>query len=416
MILRFKSEKEFLDEVNSYPCSDKCSCGGFNEMTLGTLAIEVEKYSLKLDVASILECAKCGQKNLPEFTKKLLDAGYQELRRKGCLSVESKTTGYQKRYQYAEASDYIYDHWDYESIPGLQFDDEHSTEGFLTPVYFDKKVLVAFISLPEYEVDLFSESYGTLSMLTEGGCEYQYEWSIPFGLNSNDKLVFWLGDLDDIVDKTSVHLLKAFNVHSDHQLTDSEFYQAQMCCVFSEPIREKQILNNRKHFIDNVRTKYAIDLSHLSVESEEHANAIMRPIVFSRNTVSEAINAFDKILVEGINIEGLRALYEHLVISNERVQGYEAWQSIKLLNGVLNALSINASIPIDVSTAMSPLYILHDYRILLDHLLPKEKQDETKKHIVSTLSVRSFDEQESIYVETIRRLNKLFALLTLLTK
>lgn len=45
-------------------------------------------------------------------------------------------------------------------MPGLCYDDEHSVEGFLTPVYFEKEALVFFLAMPEYEVEIFSESYG----------------------------------------------------------------------------------------------------------------------------------------------------------------------------------------------------------------------------------------------------------------
>lgn len=49
----------------------------------------------------------------------------------------------------------------------------------------------------------------------------------------------WLGDIDDMDDKTK-GILKPFNVPSDHLLIDSEFYQAQMKCIFSVPIIEKE--------------------------------------------------------------------------------------------------------------------------------------------------------------------------------
>ena len=55
-------------------------------------------------------------------------------------------------------------------------------------------------------------------------------------------------------------------------------------------------------------------------------------------------------------------------------------------------------------------------RILLDHLLAEEKQTETKKHIADTLSVDSFENQEAIYHEEIKRLEKLYSVLSLLTR
>ena len=81
---------------------------------------------------------------------------------------------------------------------------------------------------------------------------------------------------------------------------------------------------------------------------------------------------------------------------------------IKLCYGIENA--------IDVEKLISPLYILHDYRIYLDHLLSMEKQESTKAHIVATLDVQNFGEQEAIYTEEIDRLNKLFQYLALLSK
>lgn len=66
----------------------------------------------------------------------------------------------------------------------------------------------------------------------------------------------WLGDIDDMDDKTK-DILKPFNVLSDHLLIDSEFYQAQMKCIFSEAIIEKRILINKKEIIiSNIKKKY----------------------------------------------------------------------------------------------------------------------------------------------------------------
>ena len=76
-------------------------------------------------------------------------------------------------------------------------------------------------------------------------------------------------------------------------------------------------------------------------------------------------------------------------------------------------LSVNN---LDITSVMSPLYILHDYRILLDHLLSADKISDTKQHIVATLGVQSFNDQESIYNEEIKRLNTLFNYLGVLSK
>ncbi len=102
--------------------------------------------------------------------------------------------------------------------------------------------------MPEYEVEIFSESYGYIAKKDFSGL-YQYDWNIPFGFNTNGKLIMWLGDIDGMDDKTK-GILKPFNIPSDHLLIDSEFYQAQMKCVFSEPIIEKKNFDKQRsiHF------------------------------------------------------------------------------------------------------------------------------------------------------------------------
>ena len=157
---------------------------------------------------------------------------------------------------------------------------------------------------------------------------------IPFGFNSNGKLVFWLGDLN-YLDTQSQAILKGFNVDSDHLIVDSEFYQAQMNCTFSKPIIEKQILMNKDSLISNVKKKYNIDLAHLDEECSEHAKNIKRPLVFTEQSVSGVINAFDKVLVEGFNVGQLRVLYETLYIESERDDQYRNWQSIRLIKEIL---------------------------------------------------------------------------------
>jgi hypothetical protein len=142
-----------------------------------------------------------------------------------------------------------------------------------------------------YEVEIFSESYGYIAKKDFSGL-YQYDWNVPFGFNTNGKLIMWLGDIDDMDDKTK-GILKPFNVPSDHLLIDSEFYQAQMKCVFREPIIEKRILINKEAFISNIKKKHSVDLSHLTDECQEHEKKVKKPVVFTETAVAEVINAYD---------------------------------------------------------------------------------------------------------------------------
>lgn len=142
---------------------------------------------------------------------------------------------------------------------------------------------------------------------------------------------------------------------------------------------------NKDSFISNIKKKYNIDLAHLDEECSEHAKNIKRPLVFTEQSVSGVINAFDKVLVEGFNVGRLRELYEALYSENERDAQYGKWQSIRLIKEILLKFCNGIGNTIDVEKLISPLYILHDYRIYFDHLLSMDKQESTKAHIVETL-------------------------------
>ncbi|MGN0351079.1 MAG: hypothetical protein ACI4ES_05450 [Roseburia sp.] len=413
MDFEFHTYSDFLREYEKYPL-DKCSkCKGVREIRDDDVTIIIEDRTLHFPQLLVLCCINCGEKCLPEYSKGIIDGAYKAMIEHGQFVGEFVPKNFRKRFDYCQEQDFVYDHKDYYNIPGLCYDEEHSKEGFLTPVYFDRKALIYFISVPDYEVDIFSESYGHICKKDSEGI-YVYDWNVPFGFNSNGKLVFWLGDLSSM-DAQSQAILKGFNIDSDHLLIESEFYQAQMNCVCSEPIKEKQILINKENFITNIKKKYNIDLTHLSEECSAHARNIQRPLVFTEQSVSGVINAFDKVLVEGFNATQLRALYETVYSECQRDGEYKKWQSIRLIKEILVKFCEGIKGTIDVDALISPLYILHDYRIYLDHLLSVEKQESTKEHIVSTLGVQSFSEQETIYFEEIERLNKLFQYLVLLS-
>ncbi|WP_143317037.1 hypothetical protein [Clostridium sp. HBUAS56017] len=414
MVFQYNDEDEYEKIFEGY-CLDKCpKCNGFLEISMEHIKVEISNRFMDIEEIPMLKCGKCGTLHYTEYAKEILYGLYKELCKRGEYGVKSKPNGYRKKYNYAVENNFIYDHRDYESVPGLKFDDEHSEVGFLTPVYFDRKALLYFISDPVYEVDIFSETYGNIAKKDAEGI-YKYQWAVPFGFNINGKIVFWLGDLHSM-DGFSKGILRNFNIESDHLIINSEFYQAQMNCIFSELIKEQQILLNKEIFIQNIQDKYGIDLKHLDEECNIQSKNVKRPIVFNEQSISGVINAFDKILVEGINVQQLRVLYEKMYNVDSSEKKHKEWKSIRLLKEILIKLSTSLDELIDIENLISPLYILHDYRIYLDHLLPEEEQNKSKQHIAETLGVNDFSEQEKIYYEEIRRLDVLFQYLILLSK
>lgn len=85
-----------------------------------------------------------------------------------------------------------------------------------------------------------------------------------------------------ISDDKTKGVLKPFNAPSDHLLIDFEFYQAQMKCIFSEPIIEKRILINKEVFISNIKKRHSVDLSHLTDECQEHEKKVKRSVILPK--------------------------------------------------------------------------------------------------------------------------------------
>ena len=72
-----------------------------------------------------------------------------------------------------------------------------------------------------------------------------------------------------------------------------------MNCIFSAPIIENQIINNKKKFIENTLDQENIDLNHLAEECDGYESKLCRPVIYTPNSVFEQVNLLDKILVEG---------------------------------------------------------------------------------------------------------------------
>ena len=81
---------------------------------------------------------------------------------------------------------------------------------------------------------------------------------------------------------------------------DSQFYQAQLNIIWSDPSTEKQIVRCNEQFISNVKKKYNIDLEHLTDQNVELEKELQRPIAFEKAEILSVINAFRRILVEGM--------------------------------------------------------------------------------------------------------------------
>lgn len=395
----FETYDDFLKEYKRYHMHKCSKCGGVRELSINHVDVQIEDRKMHFKELLVLTCIECNSSCIPKHSKEMIDGCYKIMVEEGQYEGEQFFRGYRKEFDYCVNHAFLYDHRDYYNIPGLSFDDEHSVEGFLTPVYFTKKVLLYFMQDPDYRVRLGAETYGDLS--------YKNQWSIPFGINRNGKVVFWLGDLNYLDDLT-LNIMKPHNIDSDHQLIASEFFAAQMCCVWSEPNKELRICSQKNALFEALDTKYNVSLFHLEDEIKQQKDNYVKPIILTERTIEPTINMLHKVLVEGVNISELRKLYLQVVPSPN--QDYKKWKSIKFYQALLEGILAKNDY---VKEIIAPLYLLNDFRQYYDHLLSSEKKESIRNNIIQSLNISSFDNMTDIYNELLRRLSLLFEYLVL---
>lgn len=373
----------------------RCKCGGIREISVEQTQICVEDVSLYFRDLHLLVCECCGDSVIPFYSLKLVQCSYDSaisnFQKHGVFHRKE----YRERFDYCNNIDFDYDAYDYYNISGLQFDQEHPTKGFLCPVYFDKKVFQQFYIDDDYDVNLFSETYGNFA--------FEDEWNIPFGVNTNNNIVFWLGDLN-YLDSQTLNRIKPFNISSDHKIVCSEFWNAQMENIFSKPHREYSLYLKRNELFVLIKEKYSIDLEHLPQETENLIRLYRKPITISKNNIKETVGVLHKILIESVSIGELRKLY--LIVSSQRDnKDISKLMSIKLYEGILKSKIINNQ---QLSDLLSPLFILNDLRQYYDHLLPQGKVKALLENLNAKYSISSFDDVTALYETLLTKLEVLF--------
>lgn len=387
MHFHFKTIKEFKDKFKDYYPVDRCDCGGLREMDISTADFSIADKKIVIDDCPVLICKKCKNELVGHRIIRFVYNTYYEFEEhpgeKFCrMSLRSNV-----KFDYAKKADFVYDSRDL-NIPACDFDlDPTHKDGFSLPVYFDRKVLNNFYLDDDYELDFFSESYGDIGKKGSNG--WLYEWQIPFGINENDKVVMFLGDLDQINDDRSILMLKTYNIASDHKLVDTELYQAQMKCVFSDPILEERIILLREGFYKIINKQFGVDLSHLEKEIKEKIKLIKKPVSYSEREVSGNIIALDGILNEGISQDGLRELCKQLNVTGDVKQ----LRTRKLLQAIIATKEGEEK----AKSTIAPLFHLNDLRVCFAHLLPEKDINEYKESIVKAYGLSGFNEYRKLY-------------------
>jgi hypothetical protein len=337
------------------------------QLWLGKHQMEVDTLSVELEGVPLLINERTKEVHLPDKTKYIIKHFIEEAKARGEAGISLKPRELElKRYPYASRFNFIYSQIDYEYIPGLT---GPCNDGFLTPVFFNLSILNKYSQHPEYELDLFSESYGSIRK----GCE----WSIGYGINKNNKVLMWLGDIDTLPDN-EIYYLRSENIYSDHNI-HSEFYDAQIDVRWSAPSKQSALFHNRRDLKKLIFKKINLDLYMLDGEVSKVIENLHRPIFWEDKHVGPVIESFNRIFVESLNISKVKADVS-VVAPTVDLKGKG---SLKVFESWLqNRLNLERCADI-----MCPFYVLYDFRIITCHLQSDESRTEKLTSINKRLGI-----------------------------
>ncbi|EKO3843941.1 hypothetical protein P7M10_22880 [Vibrio parahaemolyticus] len=338
----------------------------------------IEGKQVHLTNVPLLKNPKTGEVFYPDKTKQVISHFLSEAKRRneGGIDLCPRELG-SKRYPYSEELNFKYSSIDYEYIPGLY---RPWNEGFLTPVYFKIGVLNKFSQNPEYEIDLLSSTYGTIS--------FKDEWNIQFGLNKDKIVIMWLGDIDRLPEDEKYYL-RSENIESVHCI-HSEFYNAQIEVEWAEPSIENKVFELRNNFSSLTKKAFGESIYMLDGEVSEVISNLDKPVFWEDKHVSPVIESLNRIFVESLNSVGIKSILRgsnpELDLKNKK--------GLKLLSLYIEH-NLKKQNPEQI---MCPFFVLYDFRILVCHLRSNESRDELLARVNERLGLRK-DQQsfEEIY-------------------
>lgn len=355
----------------------------------------------------LLMCGGCQKRYIPYQTKEMLDAFQQMLEDtekphrsidvvekeedKKEFSAEETETWYdfQKIKNMfcndkfiAEKVKFLYDRDDYYFIPGLV---RPWKIGFLTPVFFNIEVLLKYIHHPQYGLDIGADTFG---YIYKGDEHY-----ISFGINENNKVIMWLGDIIDLNVEEQFYL-RSENVPSDHSI-GSEFYEAQIEVRWAEASAERKLLKKRLEFNEKVRDNYNLAVAQLDTETLRVAKNIRKLLVNTNDAFKDLIIPLNELFVEAINnkdiSKDLKQKYPEL---KEELKGKKG---IKLLQLWLEKNTTG----IDVNVEIAPLFVLYDLRLVSAHLYSDDSREELLESCCTRLGLEGTERNYIIIANTL---------------
>lgn len=342
-------------------------CGDFRYIEYIGIRFEEENKGFGVKLPSF-QCKSCGQHNLrvpydqlvkfKEDIMPTIDEGeFIDMELKFIFSKLDP----QRKFTHYDHLDFDYDSRDYYVIPGLYREND---DGYLTPVFFDKDVLLYYNNHPDYSVKLYSFSSGNIYYKGEE----MFKWG--FGINRSGKIFMWLGDLSEDFeeDETKSHLkrFQASNVPSDHDLV-SKFYFSQNPFstkdAFQKSDNEYKLFRQKEEFEHRIKSKMQVNLSKLDIDAV--LAYYKHPILDDRNQIFEAYLKLDKLLIENIEQTEIRKyLLANGLSKTDLEKDGKPFRSLKLFTVFIEGILKQEN----ADEIVTPLFVLNDLRQLHGHL------------------------------------------------
>lgn len=365
----------------------KCeNCPDWFRLEIKRFDQKVDNVAVSVNNLPVLTCPTCNAECLPDksdaIVKSLVAQAKKNKKRKisSSLNLEKE----RKRYGFCTQVPFVYDSLDYEHIPGLM---RPSNDGFLTPVFFKIEVLIKYLNHPEYSVEFASNTYGSVY--------HNHKHVISFGLNRNNRVIMWLGDIDKLPDEEQ-HYLRSENIDSDHDIA-SEFYRGQIEVEFTDLSVENEVLKLRAEFEKYCHKLFRIKIYQLDIEVVKIMKDIRKPIVCTENAVGSTIQALNKALVESINSDSLK---DEIVDIDPKFEA-KGLKGLKLFEKW-----IQLNFPeLDSKVVICPFFVLYDMRLVISHLIPTEKAEEILNSCCERLNLPAgTKDYKQVYNSLIERL------------
>lgn len=364
------------------------NCSKHLDLKFNYFRENVSDIEINIAGLPVLNCESCDRNYLPDTSRfAVIYAHKQAL--KNSSDIVNITRKSPERNFGLSLVPFIYDSDDYEYIPGLK---RPRNDGFLTPVFFNKEILLKYDASPTYRLAFVSTTYGEIRR--------DNDFSISFGINKNGKIIMWLGDIAKLPNSEQYYL-RSENIESDHSI-GSEFYDSQIECVFTEPSIEDALFNSRSEFLEICFRKFGKKLAHLDKEVFELAVSFNGPMVDTERERKHIADTLNKIYLESFDNKVLASILKDLG-GDPKDLG-----SIKRLHKIMELSTNN----IGIASLMGSFYVLYDLRVSCSHLGSKDKGVEKLTSVKERLGLSSEASFSNTYETLMKELTSSYRALT----